>query len=160
MTITVDNVGDVFHNGEVVFSNDAWTDSHTIRLFEPCVLAIRGEDFGVIAGILASTSTGVVTDKTWKCSGTLEAGWDLTGFNDSHWEDARITGVNGDAPWGLFADIDPSAKWIWSSGENDTVAYCRKEICVDGPWTGVCVCVLLCLRTVFANSHCHVILSR
>ena len=129
---------DVFQEGSVVLSDSHWPDSHSVRLFEPCVIAVRGTDEGSYEGILASTSTSVVTDNSWKCSATLEDGWDLTGFNDAHWENATVVGSHGDAPWGRFDGIDLTAKWIWTSNSLDDVVYCRKELCESSGWTGVC----------------------
>ena len=82
-------------------------------------------------GLLASTNTGVVTDETWKCSGTEQTGWHLEDFDDSGWDNAYVVRVHGDQPWGVIAGIDGSAKWIWDTGyaPGHTTTYCRKRIC-------------------------------
>ena len=47
---------------------------------------------------LVSTSTGVVTDASWKCSssgGAVEqTGWHLPGFDDAAWSQARVVALN------------------------------------------------------------------
>ena len=96
-----------------------------------CVLALRAGNVGGPGGLLASTDTGIVTDETWKCSGSWQAGWSLEYFDDSSWDNAYVVGVHGDVTWGRIDGIDESAKWIWDSGytEGRSTTYCRKNIC-------------------------------
>ena len=108
-----------------------WQDAHTVSLDDACVLAVKAEDIGTFAGILASTSTGVVTDASWKCSGGVEqTGWHLDDFDDAAWSQARVIAANDGSFWmGVVADINPAAQWIWSQNSNDGVVYCRKTLC-------------------------------
>ena len=96
------------------------------NLFERC--AVAGEDTGLNEGILASTSTGVVTDDTWKCTANLEDGWSTCSFDDSHWLNANVYAANGGWPWGGINSIMDSAKWIWAEGSTDGTVYCRKRL--------------------------------
>ena len=130
LAITVDNAVDVYHNREIVYSNGDWRVSDVITLDNPCVLAFRAVDYGVIPGILASTSTGVVTDETWKCSTVEQTGWYLYDFDDSAWDNARVVDSHGASPWGTFSDISADAKWIWAQGTNTGTVYCRKKLCL------------------------------
>ena len=99
-----------------------------------------GNDVGAQEGILASTSTGVVTDTTWKCTTALEPDWSTCAFDDSNWPDAVSRGANGVGPWGQFDDIDATAEWIWAKGSDNGVVYCRKRL-RDGRWR-LCVCIV------------------
>ena len=105
---------------------------------DTCVLAIKATNGGGPGGILLSTDTGVVSDETWKCSATEQAGWYLEEFDDSGWDNAYVVGNYGDPTWPFpdgterLDEISTSAKWIWDTGYHGTDAqttYCRKTIC-------------------------------
>ena len=130
LAVTADNVIDVYHDGRVVLNNGDWTQSSVINLENPCVLAFEAYDAGVNEGILASTSTGVVTDETWRCTTVLEPDWHTFAFDDSAWPQARVVGAHGVSPWGNFPDISTDAKWIWAQGSTGGTVYCRKKLCV------------------------------
>ena len=98
----------------------------TVRLDDVCVLAILGFNFDSGDGLLASTSTGVVTDASWKCSNNAADGWDLPGFDDdSAWSQALVLWAND----GSVPDINRTAQWIWSQGDPAFYAFCRKSLC-------------------------------
>ena len=134
LTITADDIFYVYHDGGVVLTAYHWADAHTVSLDNVCVLAIKAENTGDGAGLLASTSTGVVTDTSWKCSsggGAVEqTGWHLPGFDDSALAQAHEIALN-DGSWWLHvvAGINPAAQWIWSQNTTDDVIYCRKSLC-------------------------------
>ena len=91
------------------------------------------DQLGTAYGILASTTSGVVTDESWKCTQMKEAGWTHCMFDDSHWPNAIITERKRDSKWGDFDGISPSAKWIWATGAGEfSKVYCRKsKICAN-----------------------------
>ena len=103
-----------------------WRDAHTVDLDDACVLAIKATDIGSFAGILASTSTGVVTDDTWKCSAEEESGWHLPDFDDAAWAQARVTWANGGSS-SRFPGIISHADWIWV--DSASIVYCWKRLC-------------------------------
>ena len=98
------------------------------------LIAIACRNGGGSAGLLASTTTGVKTDTTWRCTDQLETGWETVGFTETAgvWGNPASDGENGDEPhpWPLFTDILPSAEWIWYGPNlvNDKTTYCRKNI--------------------------------
>ena len=61
-----------------------------------------------------------------KClaSETLYCSLYFTAFDDSSWEVAIIVASHGDSPWGNIANINSSAKWVWTSTGDDEI-YCR-----------------------------------
>ena len=133
LTITVDNIFYVYHGGDVVHADDDWLVADNASLDNACVLAVKAVDTGDAGGILASTSTGVVTDASWKCSsggGVEQTGWHLAGFDDAAWSQARVIAPN-DGSWWLHVvpGINPAAQWIWSQNISDDVIYCRKSLC-------------------------------
>ena len=68
-------------------------------------MALAVTNTGGHGGLLASTSTGVVTNETWKCSDTEQAGWHLAEFDDTSWDNAYVVGQHNDGPWGVIIGI-------------------------------------------------------
>ena len=96
------------------------------------MLALTATNSAGAGGLLASTSTGVVTDETWKCSGTEEPGWHLEEFDDTCWDTAHVIAQHGDRPWEVISGISGNAKWIWDTGftrGQEATTHCRKTIC-------------------------------
>ena len=84
-------------------------------------------------GILGSTSTGVVTDDTWKCIpylGQFENGWNWQlDFDDSAWPQASVVGTNDNGTYfAIYDEISPQAKWIWTELRYNNIC-CRKTLC-------------------------------
>ena len=133
LTVTADDRVMVYDGGRLVFGNGNWMFAQTVTLTSsPCLLAVAAQDYALDAGILASTSTGVVTDTSWKCSAVEEAGWYLPSFDDSDWSNAKITGTNDVSnQWQrAIAGISAQAKWIWADVTSTVgFTYCRKSIC-------------------------------
>ena len=130
LTITVDNIFYVYHGGDVVHADDDWLVADNASLDNACVLAVKAVDTGDAGGILASTSTGVVTDASWKCSTVEQSGWHLSGFDDTAWAQAKVVAANDGSVWfRAFAQMHAGAQWIWSPDSSDDVVYCRKLLC-------------------------------
>merc|ERR1719460_426383 len=91
------------------------------------VLAIECKNNIDVAGILASTTTGLKTGSGWQCSSVYADGWNLPGFDDPHnnFADALTFGNNGHAPWGVRPEISTDAEWIWPYTSKVDKAYCR-----------------------------------
>ena len=110
-------------------SDDNWGLAHTVTLADTCVLAVKGVYYGGSYGILASTSTGVVSDASWKCSAVEQSGWHLPDFNDAAWSQAQVLAGHGAWPWLHIGGISAQATWIWAQGSSATPVYCRKALC-------------------------------
>ena len=95
------------------------------------MLAIAVTNRGGPGGLLASTTTGIVSDEVWRCSDTEQTGWYLEDFDDSSWDLAYVVGLHGYEPWGWIDGIDSSAKWIWDAGyaPDHSTTYCRRRMC-------------------------------
>ena len=131
LTIQADNAYYVYHEGDVVLSHAYWDGIHSVSLSDVCVLTVKGEKWDGDHGVIASTSTGVVTDASWKCSGGVEqTGWHLAGFDDASWSQARVVAPNDGSVWfTAVSGFNPAAQWIWSQDSSDDVIYCRKLLC-------------------------------
>ena len=131
LTITGDDRVLVYDGGALLLDNWNWYHAHTVTLStSPCVLAVYAIDSGVQAGILAETSTGVVTDASWKCSTSPGLNWSRASFDDSAWSYARVIATNGDGRWSRISGISTQAKWIWADVTPATGnIYCRKRLC-------------------------------
>ena len=98
---------------------------------DPCLLALSAFNTGMEGGLLAETSTGVVTDTSWKCSTVEETNWHLTSFDDSGWDNARIVQPHGGLWFSVYPSISLDADWIWANVAmaEYTTTYCRKRLC-------------------------------
>ena len=133
MTLAVhaDDVYYVFYDGNVVLSHVYLDDTSSVSLTDVCVLTVKAENWEGGYGVIASTSTGVVTNASWKCSGGVEqTGWHLPGFDDAAWSQAQVIAANDGTFWmGVLPEISPAAQWIWSQNSGDGVVFCRKRLC-------------------------------
>ena len=94
------------------------------------VLSVVGTDVGGGFGILGSTTNGLLTNESWKCTGVLYPGWNSPDFDDQNWPSARVFGVNSaDSPWQrMISGIEATAKWIWAADHDHGVVYCRLNL--------------------------------
>jgi hypothetical protein len=111
---------------------------NVITNFKPKVVAVYAKDNGIMQGILASDTNGLLTGTGWKCTSVAYPNWMLVGFDDSAWPAAWVQGRNGDSSskfnqaWNgghPVAGISNDAYWIWATVFNtDPVwdyVYCR-----------------------------------
>ncbi|HET6386458.1 MAG TPA: alpha-L-rhamnosidase C-terminal domain-containing protein [Armatimonadota bacterium] len=114
---TADNYFTAFVNGREVGHTAAapggfeWRTVHHYDVTKdlhagPNVLAIRGENAGGAAGVVAflqyrvgAQTHEIVTDSSWRVSGTLPTGWEKPGFDDGTWEKATIEADLTGGPW-------------------------------------------------------------
>ena len=95
-----------------------------------CLLTAHSLSSGWPEGILVETSTGVVTDASWKCSTVHHHNWALSSFDDSSWSNARVVATNGDGTFRTVSGISTRAKWIWADVTSaEGLLWCRKTIC-------------------------------
>ena len=130
LTITGADEVYVYHGGQSIHYGYDVTDAHSLSLDDACVLAVFGvKSISNAVGILASTSTGVVTDASWKCSSDDPIGWYLPGFDDAAWAKAQVIDANGGSVFAPIAEISAEAKWIWAQDTSTNIACCRKTLC-------------------------------
>ena len=132
VTLTVTGADEVyvFHGGQSIHYGYDFSDARSLSLDDACVLAVFGvKSISNTNGILASTSTGVVTDGTWKCSSDDPIGWYLPGFDDAAWSQAQVVAPNDGSTFVSIAEISSEAKWIWAQDTSTNIACCRKTLC-------------------------------
>ena len=78
-------------------------------------------------GILGSTSNGLLTNETWKCSSDIYLRWTSPDFDDQDWPLAKVIANHGKKPWYRIDGIAGTAKWIWANKYEHTV-YCRLKL--------------------------------
>ena len=96
------------------------------------VIAVEATNLGFPPpGILGSSSNGLVTNSSWKCSEHLNLEWNSPDFDDHNWSPAREMKRHDDrptdGPGGYITGIDPSAKWIWAIKRVPS-CYCRLNL--------------------------------
>ena len=130
MKITAYDAVQLYRLGQVVFADNQRNLVSSVSLDGVCVLTVFAVTVDSQFGILAETSSGVVTDASWKCSAVEQTGWHLPGFDDAAWSQARVMARNdGSVYTAVVAGINPAARWIWSQNSSDDVVYCRKLLC-------------------------------
>ena len=125
-TFTCDNKMEMFADGQSLGTDSNWENPTTYHVpGHTRVMSVAGEDYGGgHLGILGSTSNGLVTNETWKCSSVLYSGWTSPAFDDQNWPLAKVIANHGDSPWNTIKGIAMTAKWIWENTNSNT-AYCR-----------------------------------
>ena len=133
---TCDNIMSVWVDGESVVSDrGVWPPvAFAFQMTKYSrVIAIQCEEISGEAGILASDDGGLITDASWRCSRTPQAGWQQADFteNPDIWENADEYGTNENSHYPfIVSGINLNAKWIWygsNNGDPGTV-YCRKDL--------------------------------
>ena len=119
-------------NTRIQHKNDQeWTENSIYQVpGDTRVLSVIGRNLPSkenLHGILGSTSNGLLTNETWKCSTHHSPKWKSPDFDDRYWPLAKVVGNNGDSPWGTRPGIAETAKWIWADNYADTV-YCRLKL--------------------------------
>ena len=119
---------EIFADGRSLGTDSYWPNSTTYLVpGNTRVLSVAGKDAGFQFGIIGSTSHGLVTDETWKCSSDLHSEWNSPDFDDQDWPLAKVVANHGDQPWGKIHGIAETAKWIWTNNNEDFV-YCRLKL--------------------------------
>ena len=70
---------------------------------------------------LASSSNGIRTDESWRCTNVYHDGWFLPHYDDSLWPEAFVVDNNTHAAY-----IAPDAKWIGYVQISNKI-YCRRN---------------------------------
>ena len=120
---------EIFADGQSLGKDSNWKNPTTYLVpGNARVLSVAGKNSGgYIYGILGSTSNGLLTNETWKCSSDLHPGWNSLYFDDRDWPLAKVVATNGDKPWRTIDGISETAKWIWANEYKDIV-YCRLKL--------------------------------
>ena len=120
---------EIFADGQSLGTDSNWKNPTTYLVpGNTRVLSVAGEDYGgYVYGILGSTSNGLLTNETWKCSSDLHPGWNFPYLDDRDWPLAKVVATNGNGPWYTIDGIAETAKWIWAN-EYKNIVYCRLKL--------------------------------
>ena len=130
LTINAYDAVQLYHLGLSVLTESQSDVASSVNLTDACLLAVVGiKSSSPYGGILAETSSGVVTDASWKCSSDDPIGWYLPGFDDAAWAKAQVIDANGGSVFAPIAEISAEAKWIWAQDTSTNIACCRKTLC-------------------------------
>lgn len=108
LSISCDNKALVWLDGKQIGRTKDWSAPRQMKIAKLTrgthVIAIRAENEGGPAGLLASLRMGkttkLLTDAKWLASRNVPEGWREVGFDDSKWEQATALGPVGSGPWG------------------------------------------------------------
>ncbi len=132
ISITADDIYDLYFNGQLVGSNSDWHNVEKYSVYLQTgknVISVKGVDLGAPGGLLAeivldSNAFRSGTGTAWKTSTQEQAAWTTTGFDDAAWSSAIVIGDNGIDPWGNVGMPEgTTAQWIWSTGSPETVYF-------------------------------------
>ena len=128
VNMTADNAFKIYSDGDPLGSGNDWQTTYTFHTDASKVVAIYAWNWGGPVGIILSTSNGLVSDLSWKCTSKVQSGlnWTKPDFDDDSWPNAVSFGHNGVPPWGLRPGISASAQWIWAPTSSQRV-WCRKD---------------------------------
>ena len=93
----------MFADGKSLGKDSDWTKPTTYLVpANTRVLSVAGKDTGSQFGIIGSTSHGLVTDETWKCSSDPHSEWNSPDFDDQDWPLATVVANHGTTPGGKY----------------------------------------------------------
>jgi len=149
ITISADDAYDLYVNGELIGSGDAWKTAETYAIQSISgknVIAVKGYDTGgVVSGLVAYIEFAgnvYVTSSMWKISTTDQSGWESILFDDATWQNAHEIGEYGQTePWAGYGNVSgmPEGKgimWIWANDANGvSPLYFRFTFGLSGDFT-------------------------
>ena len=127
---------DIFTDGRLVQTCYSFWDVYDFLIdYDVSTLAVDVENMNGCGSFMGQTSTGVVTDTTWKCTTTYYVGWNEVLFDDSDWPNAtaHVNNVPGYCSL-AYLSINPcyssDNQWIGVADRNFVSHfYCRKRLC-------------------------------
>jgi len=148
ITISVDDVYDLYVNGAFIGTADHWEDAQSYKvpsISGKNVIAVKCSDLGGPGGLVAEIDFGgnhFVSNEDWKLSMTEQSSWETVVFDDISWQKATSYGFHGEAqPWAQYGNVqgistDSGVHWIWSSdNENNNLVYFRFTLRTEGDIT-------------------------
>src|SRR5215212_1968477 len=116
---TCDNEMIVYLNGKKVTESTEWERATILDVTKSLIpgrnqIAVRGKNNDGPGALILKltinksdgTKTILVTDNTWKVSGSAETGWEAAAYDDAAWRNVQVIGSLGIQPWGTFSGAD------------------------------------------------------
>ncbi len=148
IALRVDDLYQLYINGELILADDNWVDAEVVEvdLNEGDVIALRAVDTwgpgGAFLDIALADGTRLASSSEWKVSNTGPSGWNDQGFDDSLWTNAVTYGAINTNPWNNPNDglpQDSAGQWIWDAtntqfmGPDNDVVFFRFTVPSFGP---------------------------
>ena len=131
LKITTDESATVYIDGMQVLKTEIYK-TYAVQIDSSFrVIAIFVTNIFDNIGIMAETSTGIVTNKSWKCTDQIpRQSWTTENFDDSSWPKAVILAVNkgGNGFMPQFNDFPAKRLWISMQNMRAQRMYCRKIV--------------------------------
>ena len=129
--ITTDDRAIVYLDGLKVLDTNTFITYYLRINTTSNVIAISVTNVMERIGIMVETTSGVITDKSWRCTEKEpRSNWATKDFNDSSWPNSIIHAINRDG----YKLMPPNPKFsfdsVWISGFNiyATKMYCRQKL--------------------------------
>ncbi len=131
ISLTADNIYDLYFNGRLVGSDSDWriAEKYSVDL-QPGknVIAVKAVDLGAPGGLLADITCDFLqsgTNNGWKTGAQEQTDWTATGFDDASWSPATVLAAYGGDPWDNVPGMPTgtTAQWIWNAGGSDIVYF-------------------------------------
>lgn len=133
LTLLVDDAGTLYVDGQLVAQLSFFQLTEEMLPAKCKCIAVYVTNMLLTIGIIAETSTKMVTDTTWKCT-AMKPSWDLEWttpeYDDSAWPNAVQFSRNdiGRALVSFIPQISPNVYWITVADSTSPVMYCRKTL--------------------------------
>ncbi len=150
LSITADNVYQLYFNGDLIGSNDRWEEAETYSLTLAAgsnTIAIQASDDSVIAGLLVHADACgdiISSNADWRYQLNPPGNWQSPALDDSAWSFANVEAPYGSGircnAYGLcgnnqvqnFPNNSP-ARWIWSANNpGDHTVWFRYSFSANG----------------------------
>ena len=137
VTVAADDTATVYVDGLQVCETSYLfsTAANFVMKSTSQVVAVSINNFFGFSGFIFYASSGVISDKSWKCSDSEQPiTWSQQKFNDSNWPFAHCYAKNGDGAYaalGPIKGIGDNACWISYTRGTAAIAtkwYCRKRL--------------------------------
>ena len=140
MTIQADDVGTVYIDGKLAITTKRRAQTKISFSSNSRLIAVNVLDDGLMEigfiGFIAETTSGIVTDESWKCVAYSPPNkWAQLDFDDSSWPNAHPYVMNNfNIMMSLFFTPFKNAEW-WIKAEQMSIVsmrmsqiYCRKHL--------------------------------
>ena len=132
--IATDDTGTAYVDGRLLFTIAKCREAVSATVKDDIkVIAVQVINYAIDIGLMAMTSSGVVSDTNWKCTSTQPAlGWNSPDFDDSKWPQAisyfRNDGSSYSEPNIRMYDFPINAHWLTTVEKTGSEMYCRRYL--------------------------------
>ena len=132
--IATDDTGMAYVDGALLFNIPMCRVTVSAKVSNDSkIIAVEIKNEKGEIGLMAMTSSGVVSDTNWKCTSTQPAsGWNFPNCNDSKWPQAisyfKNDGTNHNLSYIRMYDFPKNAHWLTTVANRAPQMYCRRSL--------------------------------